>query len=72
MLLSLIQPLQESNYHIVRYNSRGVRNSTGWASLTGLSEAKDLEAVVQWALETISDVRSVVIVVRGFMRISKT
>ncbi|KAJ8453629.1 hypothetical protein ONZ45_g19634 [Pleurotus djamor] len=48
-------------YHILRYNSRGVGRSRGWSSLTGFNEGKDLESVVQWALQKIPDIKSIVI-----------
>jgi hypothetical protein len=41
-------------YHVLRYNSRGVGSSTGWASFTGLKEAKDLEGVVKWGVEEVN------------------
>ena len=63
VLASFIEPLLSQGYHVVRYNSRGVGKSTGWASLTGISEGKDLEALVQWAIALISDIRDVVIFV---------
>ncbi|KAF8896619.1 Alpha/Beta hydrolase protein [Infundibulicybe gibba] len=50
------------NYYIIRFNSRGVGSSSGWASLTGFSEAKDLEALVHWAMNKIAHVRSLVLV----------
>jgi alpha/beta superfamily hydrolase len=48
----------------LRFNSRGVGKSTGWSSFTGTNEGIDLHALVQWGLDNIPDVRSVVIVVR--------
>jgi len=54
-------PLLERNYHVLRFNSRGVGSSTGWGSFTGESEGKDLQALVQWGLEKVPDVCSVVI-----------
>lgn len=64
VLWSLVEPLLSRNYHVLQYNSRGVGGSSGWASLTGYKEAEDLKALVQWAIDGLSDVRSVVIVVR--------
>ncbi|KDR76343.1 hypothetical protein GALMADRAFT_247740 [Galerina marginata CBS 339.88] len=60
-LSSLIEPLAERGYHVLRYNSRGVGGSTGWASFTGFSEAEDLKSLITWAMDKISDVKSVVI-----------
>ena len=63
MLIELIEPLTSKGYHVLRYNSRGVGASTGRASFTGFSEVEDLEAVVQWALDRIPDIQSLVILV---------
>lgn len=60
----LVVPLVSEDYHVIRYNSRGVGNSSGWPSFTGFREVKDLKEVVDWAMQRISDVRSLVIVVR--------
>jgi uncharacterized protein len=60
---SLIEPLHDRGYHVLCYNSRGVGKSTGWASFTGLSEGKDLEAIVQWGLQAVSKVQSLVVIV---------
>jgi len=62
VLLSLVPALIAKNYHVIRYNSRGVGNSTGWASFTGLSEVEDLRELVKYALELIPGVCSVVFV----------
>jgi len=61
VLLSLMEPLHERGYHVLQYNSRGVGRSTGWASFTGSSEASDLAALIEWALATVTDVCSVVV-----------
>ncbi|KAJ7494629.1 Alpha/Beta hydrolase protein [Mycena galericulata] len=55
VLLSLMEPLHAKGYHVLRYNSRGVGRSTGWA------EASDLDALIEWAIATVGDVRSVVV-----------
>ncbi|KAJ3996522.1 Alpha/Beta hydrolase protein [Lentinula boryana] len=52
----LTKPLLTKGYHVFRYNSRGVGGSSGWPTLTGLTEGKDLEAVVDWSVRYISDV----------------
>lgn len=59
----LMKPLHARGYHVLRYNSRGVGSSTGWASFTGLSEAGDLAALTEWAVDKLGDVRSVVVLV---------
>ena len=63
VLLSLQDSLQAKGYRVLRYNSRGVGRSTGWASFKGFSEAKDLEALVKWAMVKVVNVHSLVIVV---------
>ncbi|KAF9058292.1 Alpha/Beta hydrolase protein, partial [Rhodocollybia butyracea] len=45
-----LEPLHAKSFHIFRYNSRGVGGSSGWPSLTGFTESKDLEAVVDWSI----------------------
>lgn len=62
VLSTLSRSLLERDYHVLRFNSRGVGQSTGWSSLTGTSEGKDLEALVLWALKKIGDVESVVFI----------
>ncbi|KAJ3847317.1 Alpha/Beta hydrolase protein [Lentinula lateritia] len=49
----ITQSLQIKDYHVFRYNSRGVGGSSGWPSLTGFTEGKDLEAVVDWSLRYV-------------------
>ncbi|THH32246.1 hypothetical protein EUX98_g1953 [Antrodiella citrinella] len=61
VLQSVKKPLLERGYYVLRYNSRGVGKSSGWSSLTGLTEAQDLQDLVQWALGTIEGVKHVVI-----------
>jgi len=63
VLLSLQDSLQAKGYRVLRYNSRGVGRSTGWASFTGFSEAKDLEALIKWVIDKFAVVHSLVIVV---------
>jgi len=61
-VLQMLQtPLHARGYHVLRYNSRGVGRSTGWASFTGLSEASDLAALIEWGIDEVKDVRSVVV-----------
>ncbi|KAF8632188.1 hypothetical protein AX15_001956 [Amanita polypyramis BW_CC] len=61
VLALLVEPLREKGFHTLRFNSRGVGSSTGWASLTGTNEGRDLEALVQWALGQIADIESLVL-----------
>lgn len=65
VLRSLVKPLLLAHYHVLRYNSRGVGGSSGWRirDLTGSSEGNDLQALVQWGIERVSSVTSVVIIV---------
>ena len=67
--MTLIEPLTSKHYHVLRYNSRGVGASTGYASFTGFNEVEDLEAVVQWALNEVPDIRSLVILVQFYRHI---
>ncbi|KAF9267631.1 alpha/beta-hydrolase [Marasmius fiardii PR-910] len=64
VLESLITPLHSKNYHVIRYNSRGVGRSSGWPSLTGSKETEDLKSLVQWALENpeMPNIHSVVLI----------
>ncbi|KAF9007605.1 Alpha/Beta hydrolase protein [Cyathus striatus] len=62
VLLSLEKPLLAHGYHVLRYNSRGVGRSSGSASLTGFAEGQDLEEIVQWAQNRISNVHTVFII----------
>ena len=57
--------LHECGYHVLLFNSRGVGKSSGWASFTGLAEGKDLEELVQWGLGAVTNVMSVVLMVRA-------
>ncbi|KAI5119111.1 hypothetical protein M0805_007858 [Coniferiporia weirii] len=61
VLHTFLRPLQARGFHVIRYNSRGVGRSSGWASLTGAPEAKDLQEVVQWGLTNVPDVQHVLI-----------
>ncbi|EJF64864.1 alpha/beta-hydrolase [Dichomitus squalens LYAD-421 SS1] len=61
VLQILTEPLLERGYDVIRYNSRGVGKSTGWASLTGHREGEDLKELVQWARSTIPHVTSLVL-----------
>lgn len=54
--------MRQKNYSVLRYNSRSVGRSTGWASFTGFSESKDLEDLVTWALEKMPTVKSLVLI----------
>ncbi|KAL0954829.1 hypothetical protein HGRIS_003774 [Hohenbuehelia grisea] len=62
VLNSLIPTLKSKDYHLLRFNSRGVGKSSGWPSLSGFSEGKDLEELVQWGLQQVPDVQTVIIV----------
>ena len=63
VLQLLAEPLLENGYDVIRYNSRGVGSSTGWASFTGHREGEDLKELVQWARTTMPNITSLVIVV---------
>ena len=63
--------LHECGYHVLLFNSRGVGKSSGWPSLTGLSEGKDLEELVQWGLGAVPNVKSVVLIVSAVSYLSR-
>lgn len=63
VLLSLLDPLKSQGYSTLRFNSRGVGKSTGWTSFTGFTEANDLEFLVQWAIDKLKNVQSLVLLV---------
>ncbi|KAI0787545.1 alpha/beta-hydrolase [Fomes fomentarius] len=57
----LTESLLARGYDVLRYNSRGVGKSTGWASFTGSREAEDLKELVEWARNTVSQLNSLVL-----------
>lgn len=59
----LTRLLQNKNYHVIRYNSRGVGKSSGWPSLTGKAEGDDLKAVVQEFLVGKPEIDNLTIIV---------
>lgn len=63
VLSTLSRSLLKRDYYVLKFNSRGVGQSGGWSSLTGMSESKDLESLVLWALNNIEDVADVVFIV---------
>lgn len=63
VITKLTEPLRKKGYHTLRFNARGVGSSTGWSSLTGMLEGKDLEGLVQWALDQITNVQSLLLIV---------
>lgn len=62
VLQTIVSPLHAQGYDVLRYNSRGVGQSTGRSSWTGKSEAQDLQELIQWAVMSMSSVRSLVLV----------
>ncbi|KAG8968292.1 hypothetical protein FRC03_007948, partial [Tulasnella sp. 419] len=50
------------DYHVVLFNSRGVGHSSGHSSLTGIPESEDLLKVIEWALQEVGSVETVVLV----------
>jgi hypothetical protein len=55
--------LQDKNYYVIRYNSRGVGKSSGWPSLTGKAEGEDLKALVQEFLAEKPEIDSLTVIV---------
>jgi len=54
--------LHTRGFCILLYNSRGVGKSSGWPSLSGLQEGKDLQEVVQWGLSRVPGVHHVLFI----------
>ncbi|KAG6374306.1 hypothetical protein JVT61DRAFT_4329 [Boletus reticuloceps] len=61
---TIVKCLQDNDFFVVYYNSRGVGQSTGWPSFNGKTEGSDLEALVQQFLEGHPQVKSVTFIVR--------
>lgn len=59
----LTRLLQNKNYNVIRYNSRGVGKSTGWPSLTGKAEGEDLKAIVKEFMAGKPEIDSLTIIV---------
>ncbi|EIW57676.1 alpha/beta-hydrolase [Trametes versicolor FP-101664 SS1] len=62
VLKIMTEPLLEQGYDVLRYNSRGVGKSKGWASLTGAQEVEDLKDLVKWVLSNSPELSKLVIV----------
>lgn len=58
----LTRLLQDKNYYVIRYNSRGVGKSSGWPSLTGKAEGEDLKALVQNFLAEKPEIDSLTVI----------
>lgn len=58
----LTRLLQDKNYYVIRYNSRGVGKSSGWPSLTGKAEGEDLKALVQEFLAEKPEIDSLTVI----------
>lgn len=58
----LTRLLQDKNYYVIRYNSRGVGKSGGWPSLTGKAEGEDLKALVQELLAEKPEIDSLTVI----------
>jgi len=61
VLQSLQPTFTGQGYHVLLFNSRGVDRSTGRASFSGLPEARDLQLLVQWALNELPGIKHVVL-----------
>lgn len=61
---TIVKSLQDNDFYVVYYNSRGVGKSTGSPSFTGKTEGSDLEVLVQRFLEGHPQVNSVTFIVR--------
>lgn len=58
----LTRLLQDKNYYVIRYNSRGVGKSSGWPSLTGKAEGEDLKALVHKFLAEKPEIDSLTVI----------
>ncbi|KIK96030.1 hypothetical protein PAXRUDRAFT_826414 [Paxillus rubicundulus Ve08.2h10] len=56
---NIVKSLEDSDFYVVYYNSRGVGRSTGWPSFTGQAEGSDLKELVQQFLGEHPQVKSV-------------
>ena len=63
VLETLVHPLTHNGYHVLRYNARGVGDSSGVASFTGFQEAQDLKELVQYAVARLGGVQELLLVV---------
>ncbi|KAI0046578.1 alpha/beta-hydrolase [Auriscalpium vulgare] len=63
VLRSLDHPLSSRlGFHVIRFNSRGVGRSSGWASLNGIQEVEDLKELVKYAVEKVGNVTDVALI----------
>ncbi|ETW83419.1 Esterase/lipase/thioesterase [Heterobasidion irregulare TC 32-1] len=62
ILETLVHPLTRNGYHVLRYNARGVGDSSGAASFTGFQEAQDLKELVQYAVARLGGVQELLLV----------
>ncbi|KIJ66747.1 hypothetical protein HYDPIDRAFT_128047 [Hydnomerulius pinastri MD-312] len=56
---NIVRKLQDNDFYVVYYNSRGVGKSTGWPSLNGKAEGNDLKALVDQFLQGKPQINSV-------------
>ena len=64
VLRSFRDVLKSRGFYLIFYNSRGVGGSSGWPSFSGLQEGQDLQEIVQWGLDYLTDVRHVLLLVK--------
>jgi len=69
--MSLVTTFLQREFHVILLNQRGVGNSSGGASFTGLTESKDLQKVVLLALKEIEAVEEVVLLVRFLVIVAR-
>ncbi|KAG8905195.1 hypothetical protein FRB99_000560 [Tulasnella sp. 403] len=62
VLCGLSRAFLRLNYHVLLYNNRGVGASAGRSSFTGIPESRDLQQVVEWAINEVANVDTVVLV----------
>ncbi|KAG8864893.1 hypothetical protein FRB96_003479 [Tulasnella sp. 330] len=62
VLHNLSEVFLKLDYHVILFNTRGVGESSGRSSFTGIPESQDLRAALGWAVEEIANLHTAVLV----------